>query len=170
MRPSTLMKVLTPYGEWLWAMSVTADTAKILSVPMLETSYGFYDIVRFEAREKDYAAIEITAKGGYALHIVRGPEVEPGPAMALMEHCREADMIIEIWSMTLNPPEIRPPSLTAGLVVPPTMDALEALLRLRRAAQLAGVSVSAPTLSKAAGDEVSVARDKRILRRIGAAA
>jgi hypothetical protein len=57
-----------------------------------------------------------------------------------------------------------PTPLRAGLVLHPEMDRLEALLRLRHAARQVGVVVSAPTLCRAAGDDVGWMRDRKLER------
>jgi hypothetical protein len=179
MKPYSLLRLAVPgrdgKGEWLWSVTETATTAKILSVPLYEGPYQHGDIVSFEIDlelEGRGRAVELVTAGGFVLHRVFGPEATPQQCMALTEHMREQDLHIEVWSLTVRAADEEPGEapMRAGLVVQPGMDVLEAMLRLRRGMQLAGITAWCPSLSKAAGDQVGLQRDRKGLRGLGLAA
>jgi hypothetical protein len=180
MKPLSLLKLAAPAalhqkGEWLWSVTQTEDTTKILSVAMGDGPYQHGDIVRFETHpeiEDCGRAVELVTAGGFALHRVFGAKATPMQCMALTEHMREQDLHIEVWSLTVRAADEEPGEapMRAGLVVQPGMDALEAMLRLRRGMQLASITAWCPTLSEAAGDQVGLQRDRKGLRGLGLAA
>lgn len=168
--PSLEVDVLK--GEWSHADANKDGTARILSVMQYDSAYQFGDVVRYSTHDEEegrYQALDIVKPGNYKLHRVYGRDTTVEQAMRLTAEMREQDLHIEVWSMTVRPsgvmPETKP--LRAGLVLQPGMDPLEAMLRLRRGAQLAGISAWCPTLSAEAGDRVGLQRDLTNIRRNG---
>jgi len=174
MRDSLSLIKLRTQHESLHGLTLGAGTARLLSVPRFG-GCGYGDVVRFAGDVDDpeilvHPIVEVIEHAGYALHEIHGPAIDPGKAMALTEKCREADLHIEVWSLTMAGGSRDALPLHAGLALAPSMDPLEARLRLRHAALQAGVTIAAPTLSRAAGDEIGAARDRRTARQLGIAA
>jgi hypothetical protein len=147
------------------------EQARILSV----IRYGgdicqFGDVVEWETMDLkglDGIVVKVVQPARYSLHVLSGPPISPGQAMALTEKMRERELQIEAWSITMNLPgqKIDPNAdqpLAAGLVLKPDFDPLEALLRLRVSAQEIGIMVACPSLSRQAHDEVGALRDQRL--------
>lgn len=121
--------------------------------------------------------LDVLETAGYVLHVVRGAPAAPAQATALTERLREADLHIEVWSLTMRlPDETRSNQaeggatpLCAGLVIPynwqdPRRSAERAAQELHAVAQELSLPLYAPTLLEAAGDEIGAARHRKGLR------
>ena len=166
--PSLEVDVLK--GEWSHALANKDGTARLLSVMQYDSAYQFGDVVRYGTHDEiegRYQALDIVTPGEYVLHRVYGLDATPEQSMKFTDAMREQDLHIEVWSLTVRAadetPKTRP--LRAGLALQPGMDLLEALLRLRHGARIAGVSAWCPTLSAKAGDRVGLQRDLTNIRR-----
>jgi ferric-dicitrate binding protein FerR (iron transport regulator) len=116
---------------------------------------------------------------GYVLHVVQGGSASPAQAAALTEWLREADLHVEVWSLTMrlpDAPEHLPSEdgavpLVAGLVIADPAGnirsaAERAAAKLAAASRELGLVLYAPSLLQAAGDEVGAARHRRALRQL----
>lgn len=165
-----------PYGQEItWArMEIKdhPDWAHVLSV----VRYGgeccqFKDIVEWrpvDGKSYDGEIVQLVQSSGYCLHRISGPPITVGQGMALAEKMRERQLQIEVWSVTMVMPGRKPEDgnpLSAGVVLSPTDDPLESLLRLRVSAKEVGIEVACPSLSRAAHDEVGALREQRLARK-----
>jgi hypothetical protein len=192
-----------PYAaERVWVQRLCPARARILSVVRYGAPCQFGDVVlcdegvghtgyydgvvahdgdpgRAGQRDASMIFLGTLEDAGYALHVVQGGPATPAQATALTERFREADLHIEVWSLTMRLPDVTvQPSengalpLCAGLVIPgagpePQASAERAVAELTAAARELGLPMYAPTLMRAAGDEVGAARHKKALLKLG---
>lgn len=189
-----------PYAaERVWVQRLCPARARILSVVRYGAPCQFGDVVlcdegtghtgfldgvvahdeagsRDRNRDSSMVYLDTLEPAGYVLHVVRGGPITPAQATALTERMREAELHIEVWSLTMRLPDAPPPSegapapLCAGLVVAASKDprgaAERAVAELRAAERVLGTPLYAPTLMLASGDEIGAARHRKAIQRL----
>lgn len=196
-----------PYAaERVWVQRLDPSRARILSVVRFGAPCQFGDVVLCDegaghtgfldgvvarddapdatgsgaGRENGMVFLDTLEAAGYVLHVVQGGPATPAQATALTERLREAELHIEVWSLTMRLPDVaHPPTdgssvpVCAGLVIPSEAPESQGQQVIERAAQeLAeagrelGLCLYAPTLMLAAGDELGAARHRKALRQL----
>lgn len=192
-----------PYAaERVWVQRMCPGRARILSVVRYGAPCQFGDVVlcdegtgqtgfldgvvqhdgegpgKDKSRDSSMSYLDTLEPAGYALHVVRGGAATPAQATALTERLREAELHIEVWSLTMRLPDAPPPPsegsavpLCAGLVVPAVGDdaprsAERAAAELGEAGRELGLLLYAPSLLLASGDELGAARHRRALQKL----
>ena len=166
--------------ELVWALDRGGDEAEIVSVVRFRSRFQFGDVVRFDASGADETmvgdAVDLVRKNEVDVHHVSTVEaVHPVQANALVNLLRrDFKLHLEAWSLTMGGrSDDSPRPLFGGLVVPRKIDVFDdaraiaawASVKLDAvASSTLFTRVEAPTLRLAAGDELSCARDRHVLK------
>lgn len=180
-----LIKLVIPgdeFNENVWAYANYAQrTAQILSVVRYGGPCQFGDIVNYDHEwlppelagqpaQGQGRFVDVVQSSGGCLHHVTGSTFEPAQSMQLTEMMREAELHIEVWSLTfknIDGNSAGPAPLSAGLILQRLEDQVlcrqmaEKAAAIFRALELEhGVRIYAPTVLELAGDELGAWRHR----------
>lgn len=151
------MRILfTPLDEKIWVCD-----GKVLSV-VARGFCQFGDVVEHDNER----ILRVTTPGHFELFHLHGPPTKMGVAMEFANQCAKADLHVEVWSLTMvSHAEREKAAFHAGLARQTDLDHLECWLRVRHAARSAGITVGAPLLAQAAGDDLAAWQGRVLAKR-----
>lgn len=152
-----MKKFWTPKKEHIWV----SKKNKVLSVVM-RGFCQFGDVVEHD----DERILRVAKPGHFELFHLHGPPTKMGVAMEFANQCAKADLHVEVWSLTMvSHAEREKAAFHAGLARQTDLDHLECWLRVRHAARSAGITVGAPLLAQAAGDDLAAWQGRVLAKR-----